>query len=115
MRRFATPLSLIFVVTFAWVILSSAGIGTAMGGHRAALAWAILGCVAIATLAQPFRKAGAAVAIGGVVFFVAAVAVQLRLGKLTVNADNMDIKALVTAAVAFIVTPFVIRLMLDEV
>ncbi|MHB8575982.1 MAG: diguanylate cyclase [Dehalococcoidia bacterium] len=115
MRRYSTSFSLALVMAFAWTIVAAAAIGTAMGGHRAALAWAILGFVAIASVARPFRTAGIVAAIIGIAVFVVAVAAQLHLDTLAINTDNLDVRALVVAGVAFIVTPFILRLMLDEI
>jgi len=115
MRRFSTPLSLSLVVAFLWTVLAAAAIGGVNhGGQRAALGWAILGFVVVVSLAQPVRLAGIAAAVISALFFVAAAAAQLRFDKQTLNASNLDPKSLVITSLVLLITPFVLRLLIDE-
>jgi diguanylate cyclase (GGDEF)-like protein len=116
MRRFSTPLTAAFSLSFLGLVGVAAAIGAANDGHLAfaVLAWAVLAFVLAATLAEPARAAGPAAALAGALLYAAGVFLQMRADHATLSGSLAARQILVPAA-ALLIAPFLLRLVLDEV
>lgn len=112
MKSPPTALALVLLLGLIWPVAATAGIAIAASEDRAPLGWALLALVIVVTLVRPAPFADIAAAIGAAVVFVGADALQRILADSAT--DSLSIAGLAVPALALLVTPWIVRLLVVE-